>query len=289
MRDSELRALLHRAGDEIAEPDVAESTWVRGRTARRHRWTARVVGGLVAASVVGVLGAQVAGWPGPDADGGARVAGAAADGPQRQLELPTLVGEIAAIPEPEAAEALEVRSRMEEASEAREAEQARSEGPAPEPGGDRATELDPSPWLLQGQQVWADVYAGCLESRGYVVARDGAVLSVTFPEGRQDGDYQREERECRSELVTDPPLSVSPHGDLDGEGRAAVADRYFQYYWAQGCLVDAGLPTSPAMAGEEFIAGLALTQLPPWHPYQEAAREGRYAEVQEACPIQPLP
>lgn len=288
MRDSELRALLRRAGDEITEQDVAESTWVRGRTARRHRWTARVVGGLVAASVVGVLGAQVAGWPGQDADGGVRVAGAVGDGPQQQLELPTLVGEMASVAEREAAEALQVRSRM-DAEDAREAEEARSGGPAPEPGGDRSPQLDPSPWLLQGQQVWADVYAGCLEAQGYVVARDGAVLSVTFPEGRQDGDYQREERECRGELVTDPPLTVSPQGGLDPEERAALADRYFQYYWAQGCLVDAGLPTPPTMPGEEFITGLSLTQLPPWHPYQEAAREGRYAEAQEACPIQPVP
>ena len=108
MRDSELRALLRRAGDEIPELDVAESTWVRGRTARRHRWTARVVGGLVAASVVGVLGAQVAGWPGQDADGGVRVAGAAGDGPQQQLELPTLVGEMASVAEREAASGIQL-------------------------------------------------------------------------------------------------------------------------------------------------------------------------------------
>lgn len=258
MKESELRALLHRAGDELPDPDVAEDTWSRGRLARRQRWTARVVGALVSASVVGVLGVQVTGWSEEVLRGTVEVTGGAGDGPVQRLEPPASVLELSRLPDP-----------------------ARTSG--------WPDLLTGSTLLHQGQQVWADVYTGCLESRGYAVSRDGTALSVTFPDGKQDGDYRRDTQACRAELATDTPTSVPPRSDIDKEARAALTGRYFQYYWAQGCLVDAGLPTSPTMLAEEFIAGLGQTQLPPWHPYQEAAREGRYAEAREACPIQVAP
>lgn len=291
MRDSELRELLRRAGEDVPEPDVAEATWSRGRVARRHRWTARVVGGLAAAAVVGGLGVQLASWPG----GGVPVAGGVDDASTHRFEPPpAALGGPPASPELVAAE--EVRRHAQEAKEAKEAKEAQeSRGAAG--GDDRASEggqvirddmnaLAGATLLRQARQTWADVYTGCLESRGYTVSRDGVALSVELPEGAIDGDYRRVAQACRAELATDAPVSVPPREGIDRQARAALTERYFEYYWAQSCLVDAGLPTVPTMLAEEFVTGLAWAQLPPWHPYEEAARQGRYAEAREACPIQ---
>lgn len=285
MKDSELRDLLRRAGAELPEPDVAESTWSRGRVSRRRRWTLQVVGGLAAVAVVGGLGGQVAGWPDSGLRSTADVAGGSEiserfEPPPVMLAGPPPSSEITALEEARARadEAPRVRSSAEDGAQLETVDVLPSV---------------PSSLVIQTQQVWADVYTGCLESRGYVVARDGAALSVTFPDGRQDGDYRRDTAACRAELVTDAPTSQSPTGGprsgLDGTDRAALMEHYFDYYWVQSCLVDAGLPTAPPMLAEEFISGLAWAQLPPWHPYQEAAREGRYAEAREACPIQAQP
>lgn len=286
MRDAELRELLHRAGDEVPEPDVAVSTWSRGRVARRRRWTLQCLGGLVAATVVGALGVQVAGW----SDGGplspAQVAGETGDGAVQRLEPPSSVLVMSPLQDPQLLAVDERRTREDAADAARESAEAaetRAQGRMQE----GAAALAGSTLLDRTQQVWADVQAGCLESRGYLVSRDGPALSVTLPEGKKGGDYSRDTRACRAELLTDAPVSVIPLEPVVGQARVALTERYFQYYWAQGCLVDAGLPTVPVMPAEEFIAGLGWAQLPPWHPYEESARQGRYAEAREACPIQP--
>lgn len=292
MRDAELRGLLHRAGEELPEPDVAESTWSRGRVVRRRRWTVRVVGGLAALAVEGGLGVQVAGW----ADGGPRgttgLAGGASDGPVQRLEPPATPLGAPAFPAPEPVELQDARERtqlsVDEAAEPRAAQEAAGTGGPPVRVTGSTDLLTGSALVLQSRQV-CDVHVGCLESRGYAVSRDGPALSVPLPDGKQDGDYRRDTQACRAELVTDAPVSVPPGEDVDDEARAALTERYFQYYWVQSCLVDADLPTVPAMPAEEFITGLAWAQLPPWHPYAEAARQGRYAEARAACPVQVWP
>ena len=253
MRDHELPELLHRATDEVGDPDVAESTWAQGRAARRRRWSSRAVGGLAAAGVVGLLALQVVGSE-AEAPGVADPAasGTGTDGRGQHLLRPSLVWD-----------------------------QDLSTQPADQP-------LDPAlvgEWLEQESlHVWMAVYSGCLESRGYTVTTAGPSLSVT-QQGVVAGEYERDSEACRAELVTDAPAVVPPLREASAAERARLSERYFQYYWTRQCLLESDVPTGDLMPAEDFIAGLARSQLPPWHPYQEAAEQGLYAQARDACPI----
>lgn len=271
MRDHELPELLRRAGDDLPEPDVAESTWAQGRVARRRRWASRALGGLAAAGAVGVLALQLTAGSGPGS-GSLPVtpAGSSGDGATQQLLQPPLADlEVEAV------------STAEDPG-----------GQGDDEAGMRVVAGQPDPVLLgaaleaRSLEVWTSVYTGCLASRGYTAERSGAALSVTL-EGAFAGDYERDVAACRAELVTDAPAAVAPGTGVGMAQRGPLTGRYFQYYWAQRCLQDSGLPTGALMPAEDFILGLAWSQLPPWHPYQEAAEQGLYEQARTACPIVP--
>lgn len=290
MKGPELAGLLRRAADDLPEPDLAAPTWAAGRTARRRRWGTRAVGALAACGVVGVLGLQVVGGGGDGAPGGTVAPGA-----------PPGTGAVVAQVLDPPAPYLEQVSRDEAAAQDRSAaDLAPMPDQAAASAGPTVTEdagvLSRSTGMVAGSlgrgsdraahQVWVSLYTGCLTSRGYDVTTAGAALSVTRA-GAVPGDYERDLAACRAELVTDPPVTAAPGHELTLEERSRLAGRYFQYYWARRCLLDAGLPTGDLMLAEHFISTLPVAQLPPWHPYQEAAEQGRYTEARAACPIAP--
>lgn len=250
MREHELGDLLRASVDQVREPDLARVTWEKGRRRRRHR---SVVGGVVGAgSTAGVVALLLLGpWAG---------------GPPGREPTTSPSAGIGV--------------------------------PAPMP-------LDPgSAAAEQGRQVWVQLYSACLDDRGYAVTlrEDGLAASRSdVVAGERDRDLAR----CRAELVLDAPAQVvslpapdaegagpgvgvraeSDRWGVDEAGTQALTGRYQDYGRVNRCLSEAGLPAGsvPTVAG--FVQDYAWAQVPPWHPYLEAAEQGRYAEARDACPI----
>lgn len=260
MRDQDLPRLLRATGDDVGEPDLARSTWERGLKARRRRLVLTGAGGLGALALT--VSALTLTLPG-----------------QGPSPAPTTVASAARGAGPEAAGAIELPLTAS----------------ATLPG-ERARE------------VWRVLYTACLEEAGYDVSvlpgSTGGGLVAARP-GVQAGERDRDLQRCRAELVLDAPVTLAPPdeprrslaGDdpdddstwggwrLDQSDRMALTARYQSYLVVDACLHDAGLATSPPPPAEDFILTLALDQLPPWHPYVEAAGQGRYEQARTACPL----
>ncbi|WP_151523943.1 hypothetical protein [Serinicoccus kebangsaanensis] len=254
MRSQDLPRLLREAGDEAAEPDLARSTWERGRRSRRRRLVLTGTTGLAALALgVTALTLSRPDLPGaePAGRGGAAVGGAA-------IELPV-------------------------------------DGATTDPGG-------------QAERVWRTLYTACLEDLDYEVAGvsdDGGLAATKL--GVQAGERDRDLRRCRAELVLDSPVTLAASEEpaegpwpatgefpaetssygMDQSMRVVLTARYHEYFIANACLQEADLPTSVLPPAEDFIHELAREQLPAWHPYLEAAEQGRYADARAACPLTP--
>lgn len=258
MKETEARRLLHRAADHIPDPEVAETAWRRGRTVRRRRHTAQLLGGLCAATV-----AVVAMTLGPGLPGGGLVAGPG--GPEAERFW---------LPVPSARQT--------------------SPDPALDPAQlgelgllrDGATPIPEAavPLVDRARGVWATSYRACMEERGYAVANHGRSLWVSRA-GTVRGGYERDRRECQTELRMDAPTIVGEGDTVSAVERREVVLHLRHYVDVNGCLAGQGLPVEDPMDEDEFVVGMAWAQTPPWHPYLAAIRADRYAEARTGCPI----
>lgn len=261
VREHELPELLQRAVQDVPEPDVAEDTWRLGRRARRRRGRAGALGGLVAAALVGLAAAQLpfqGGLLHPSGTERADPAGRTAEG---------LVLEPPETPDLEGATWYR-------------------ESPDLPPGSERWQWPPPvdAASLQSGHELWATLWTGCLESKGYAVDTDGVALTV-LREGAAPADYTRDVLSCGTELRTDSPVVLDDPGGVRLKERSVLMNRWFQYDWTRQCLVENGLPTGPRPLADEFIGYLGWAQLPSWHPYLEMVLEGRYEEARDRCPM----
>ena len=248
MREHELAGRLRSEAERIPEPDLAESTWERGRRVRRRRFLAGVGGATTAAAAALAL-LVVPGAPDLSAEPAGDVPG------QTVVDAPRPVA----------------------------ADQASGE------------EL----------QTWTRLYTACLEASGYEVTRREHGIAATKL-GVQAGERDRDLSRCQAELLLEAPPRPEPAvpsppepeptepvpsdygsgwGAMVQEARMTLTARYHDYLISHSCLDAAGLPTREPPPAEVFIRGLDWAQIPAWHPYLEAAREGRYVEARDACPL----
>lgn len=269
MREDELGGLLHRAVEDVPEQDLAEQSWARGRRERRRRRGAGVLGGLVAAGLLGLAVAQAPLQGGPLHPSGTTAVAPAGEGSGgRSGTTEDGAGQDGMWVEPPPWSL-----------------------PLEDPAADgRSKLLVTPPFDAQGtreqaHRVWATLWTACLESRGYSVDVDGHALTMTR-EGAAPGDYLRVRSSCRAEVRTDSPAVLPPDGRITRSDRTALMTRWFEYDWAQQCLVENGLPTGPRpRLADTFVNDLVWAQLPTWHPYTAAAEAGLFEDARDHCPI----
>lgn len=259
MRSQDLPRLLHLAGDEVLEPDLARSTWERGRRSRRRRLALRGTGALgVVALAVSALSLS---WSEP----APLTAGPAAGedvGPTdaEAIELPltaaaTLPGE-------------QARSVWRELYSACLTDLGYEVSVVPGDG-------DGGGGLAASRQ---GVQAG---ERDRDLQRCRAQLVLDSPVTAAPAEEVRETPPQEGRAQPADPLGPG----LDRSSRLQLTARYQEYLVADSCLRDAGLPTSDPPPAEDFIQALVRDQLPPWHPHLEAAEQGRYEQARTACPL----
>ncbi|KUG51941.1 hypothetical protein AVL62_08405 [Serinicoccus chungangensis] len=257
MRSQDLPRLLHLAGEDVLEPDLARSTWERGRRSRRRRLALRGTGALgvlaLAVSAFSLSWSEPGPLPaGPAANGGGGPVGAEA------IELPLTSG--AALPGEQAGSVWRVLYTACLEDLGYEVSMVPGDGG----GGLAATR--------QGVQ------AG---ERDRDLQRCRTRLALDSPVTAAPAEAVRETPPQDGRRL---PVESAGSG-LDQPSRLQLTARYHEYLVADACLRDVGLPTSDPPPAEDFIEALVREQLPPWHPHLEAAEQGQYAQARTACPL----
>ncbi|WP_299519564.1 hypothetical protein [uncultured Serinicoccus sp.] len=258
MRSQDLPRLLHLAGDEVLEPDLARSTWERGRRARRRRRA------LTGTGTLGVLALAVSAlslsWSGP----GPLPAGPAAGesvgvADTEAIEMPLTPS--ATLPGEQARSVWRVlyTACLEDLGYTVSVVPGDAGGLAATRQGVQAGERDRDLQRCRAQLVL-----------------DSPVTAAPSEAGRLTPPEAGRER----------PAESAGWG-LDQPSRLQLTARYQEYLVVDACLRDAGLPTSDPPPAEDFIQALVRDQLPPWHPHLEAAGQGRYGQALTSCPLTP--
>lgn len=166
-----------------------------------------------------------------------------------------------------------------------------SGAPTPTPAGSSApangppADLPPIGPVADVERAF-EAYFACMTDRGWQVTRTGGEVwnggaHISVPE-EQEEVFEIDDQACMRESGR----SALGAPTVSAEDAAALYDLLLP---VADCVRRLGYPVTDPPSKQSFVDNLVAYPIPSWHPYSEAVKLGKLADVEKNCPVPDWP